>query len=157
MQNTLSYEQIIFRNHLALIILGVVGLIACIGCIVMLFRANDFLNKKLRTLIIFVLFALVVLIIVLAIGLLSDAFYDIKNKSYISVTGDFTVIEQFEVITNRSTASDTKEIKIILPDGTTEELVLRMNIVSIPDGSYSGTFVYSERTKILLNWEAVAE
>lgn len=155
MQNTLSYEQIIFRNYLALIILGVVVLVAVIGCIVMLFRTNDFLNKTLRTLIIFVLFALVVIIIVLAIGLFSDAFYDINNKSYISVTGSFTVTEPFEVITNRSTASHTKEIKIIHPDGTTEELVLKMAAVSIPDGSYNGMFVYSERTKILLNWDAV--
>ena len=157
MQNILSYEQIIFRNYLASIILGVFALIAAIVCAISQFRDKNFLNKTCRILIMLVLFALVIVIIALAISMFGDAYYYIHNKSYISVVGSFTVTEPFEVITNRSTESDTKEIKIIHADGTTEELVLRMNIVSILDGSYNGTFVYSERTKILLDWDAVAE
>lgn len=157
MQNTLSYEQIIFRNYLASIILDVVVLIAVIGCIVMLFRDHDFLNQTLRKLIIFVCFILILAILLLSISSLSDAYYDIHNESYVSVVGTFTVTEPFEVITNRSTAFHTKEVKIIHPDGTTEELVLTMTAVSIPDGSYNGMFIYSERTKILLDWDAVPE
>ena len=105
----------------------------------------------------FICFILIIVILLLSISSLSDAYNDIRNKSYVSVAGTFTVTEPFEIIINRSTASDTKEIIIVHSDGTTEELVLRMNIVSIPDGSYNGTFVYSERTKILLDWDVETE
>ena len=157
MQNTLNYEQIIFRNYISTIIIDVVALIAMIGCIVLVFRSKDLFNKKLLMLVNFICFILIIVILLLSISSLSDAYNDIRNKSYVSVAGTFTVTEPFEIIINRSTASDTKEIIIVHSDGTTEELVLRMNIVSIPDGSYNVTFVYSERTKILLDWDVETE
>lgn len=157
MQNTLSYEAIIMKNQTATIVLVVVAIAFAVGGMIYVFKDKSFLNKKIRVLLISICLILIGVILSLTISSLSDAYYDIYEKSYNSVTGSFTVTEPFEVITNRSTASDTKEITIIHSDGITEVLVLRMNVVSIPDGSYNGVFVYSERTKILLNWEAVAE
>ena len=153
----LNYETIIMKNQTATILLVVVAIAFASGGMVYVFKDESFLNKKIRILLILVCVVLIGVVLSLTISSLSDAYHDIYNKSYISVTGSFTVTEPFEVITNRSTASDTKEIIIVHSDGTTEELILRMNIVSIPDGSYNGTFVYSERTKILLDWDAVTE
>jgi uncharacterized membrane protein len=145
------------KNQTATILLVAAAIVFAIGGMIFVFKDESFLNKKIRILLILVCVALIGVVLSLTTSSLSDAYHDIYNKSYISVTGSFTVTEPFEVITNRSTASDTKEIKIVHSNGTIEELVLRMNIVSIPDGSYNGTFVYSERTKILLDWDAITE
>ena len=156
MQNTSNYGQIIFRNHVATLIIVFFALISAAGCIIFLIRSEDFLNKNLRMLLIFTCLILIIAILLLSISLLSDAYYDIRNQAYISVTGEITVSEPFEIIVNRSTSSDTKTVKIYHSNGTIDELELRMNVVSIPNGSYVGRIVYSERTKILVDWEEIA-
>lgn len=132
-----AYDRMMYRDLGIWSGIGLLVLIISFLCLIRLIKDDK--EEKGQFIILIALCLAVILGTLILVGnTVADLISDIRNRSYVTVEGEFTVVDDEK--------TPTRACSIILPNG----IRLNTTVYIMEDGKYNGCIVYSERSEKIL-------
>ena len=133
-----AYDRIMYQDLAIWLGIGLLVLIISFLCLIHLIKNDNKEDKGQFIILIALCFAVILGTLILVGNTVADSISDIRNRSYIMVEGEFTVVDDEK--------TPSRACSIILPNGTR----LNTTVYVMEDGKYNGCIVYSERSEKIL-------
>ncbi len=133
-----AYDRIMYQDLAIWSGIGLLVLIISFLCLIRLIKDDDKEEKGQFIILTTLCLAVILGTLVLVGNTVANLISDIRNRSYITVEGEFTVVDDEK--------TPSRACSIILPNGTR----LNTTVYVMEDGKYNGCIVYSERSEKIL-------
>lgn len=132
-----AYDAILTRHCWTMVLIGLFAILAIIAFYLWIRRTND--NKKERTEFAIILGVLLLGVLIFETYTICTTAHDVQNDAYIVYEGTYET---------------GKDAKVYITDADGKRKTLSDAFYSLPDGTHRGRIVYSEKTKIVVDYQA---
>ena len=131
------YDAIVTRHCWTMVLIGLFAILAIIAIYLWIRRTND--NKKERTEFAIILGVLLLGVLIFETYTICTTVHDVQNDAYVVYEGTYET---------------DKDAKVYITDANGKRKTLSDAFYGLPDGTHRGRIVYSEKTKIVVDYQA---
>ncbi len=132
-----AYDAILTRHCWTMVLIGLVAIAAIIAIYFGIRKAID--NKKELNEFAIILGVLLLGVLVFETYTICTTVHDVKTDAYVVYEGTYET---------------AKDAKVYITDANGKRKTLSDGFYSLPDGTHRGRIVYSEKTKIVVDYQA---
>ena len=132
------YDAIVTRHCWTMVLIGLFAILAIIAIYLWIRKTND--NKKERTEFSIILAVLLLGVLAFETYTICTSVHDIQNDAYVVYEGTYET-------------GESKGTHVYITDTNGKRKTLSDAFYSLPDGTHRGRIVYSEKTKLVVDYQ----
>lgn len=132
-----AYDTILTRHCWTMVLIGLVAIVAIIAIYFWIRKTSD--SKKENTGLVVILGVLLLGVLIFETYTICTTVHDVQNDAYVVYEGTYET---------------GKDAKVYITDADGKRKTLSDAFYSLPDGTHRGRIVYSEKTEIVVDYQA---